>query len=164
MNINIFKICNVFILIFLCNIGINAQHNFTATGGEATGARGKVSYSVGQLVYKTHSSESASVAEGVQQPYEISVLTGDAEIISSKFNYTVFPNPTKGMITLKTDELNEADLMYKLLTNYGILIKNQKISETETNIDLKTLPPGTYILCVFESEVMVSNFKIILSY
>jgi len=79
-------------------------------------------------------------------------------------NCQVFPNPTKGKLTLKTDAFHDKDLTYKLLTNNGIQINHQKISSLETSIDLKTLPPGTYIMGVYEKDVMVAHFKIILSY
>ena len=56
--------------------GVQAQTSVNATGGDASGGGGSVSYSVGQVVYTTHTGTSGSVAEGVQQPYEISVVTG----------------------------------------------------------------------------------------
>ncbi len=164
MNIYFIKICNVLFITMLYLSGINAQQAFTASGGDAAGPGGSVSYSLGQLVYKTYFTESFSVAEGVQQPYEISVLTGIPEITSGQLNCQVFPNPTNGKITLKTEAFNDKDLTYKLLTNNGIQINHQKISDMDTSIDLRDLPPGTYILGVYEKDVMVAHFKIILSY
>lgn len=56
--------------------GLQAQTSVNATDGDVSGSGGSVSYSVGQVVYTTHTGTSGSVAEGVQQPYEISVVTG----------------------------------------------------------------------------------------
>lgn len=50
---------------------VQAQVNMTASGGNATGSLGTVSYSVGQVVYTTNIGAPGSVTQGVQQPYEI---------------------------------------------------------------------------------------------
>jgi hypothetical protein len=50
---------------------VQAQEYTTASGGNATGSGGTVTYSVGQVVYTTQTSAAGSVAQGVQQPYEI---------------------------------------------------------------------------------------------
>ena len=59
--------------------GLQAQTSVNATGGDASGSGGSVSYSVGQVVYTTNTGTSGSVAQGVQQPYEISVVTAIEE-------------------------------------------------------------------------------------
>jgi len=59
--------------------GLQAQESVTASGGNASGAGGTVSYSVGQVVYKTNTGSNGSEAQGVQQPYEISVIIGIEE-------------------------------------------------------------------------------------
>ena len=56
--------------------GLQAQQSPTATGGEATGTGGTASYSVGQVVYTTNTGTNGSMAQGVQQPYEISTTVG----------------------------------------------------------------------------------------
>ncbi len=42
---------------------ILAQQSTTASGGNATGSEGSVSYSVGQVFYHTHSAAAGSVAD-----------------------------------------------------------------------------------------------------
>ena len=59
--------------------GLQAQESVNATGGNAQGSGGSVSYSVGQLFYLIITGETGSVSEGVQQPYEISVVTAVVE-------------------------------------------------------------------------------------
>ncbi len=53
----------------------SAQEVIPASGGNATGSGGSVSYSAGQVFYSIITGETGSVAEGVRQPYEISVVT-----------------------------------------------------------------------------------------
>ncbi|MCF8297889.1 MAG: hypothetical protein K9J13_10125 [Saprospiraceae bacterium] len=91
-----------FTLIFSIPI-IQAQEVIPATGGNATGSGGSVSYTIGQIVYSTNSGTTGSVAEGVQQPYEISEATAIEEAKDISLNCTAFPNPTKDFLTLKID-------------------------------------------------------------
>ena len=78
MKLKRLKIC-VILLLGLGLTGLQAQESVNATGGNALGSGGSVSYSVGQLTYQTHVGTNGSVAEGVQQPFEISVVTGIKE-------------------------------------------------------------------------------------
>ena len=79
----------------LLGIGLTAkaQQANPAAGGDATGSGGSVAYSVGQIVYTTHTGTTGSVAQGVQQPYEISVVLGiENSLIDLDIN--AYPNPT----------------------------------------------------------------------
>jgi uncharacterized protein (TIGR02145 family) len=66
-----------FFIVFLLQFGLNAQTTINATGGEATGSNGQISFSVGEIVYTTMNNSSYSIAQGIQQPY------------IPPFNYTV---------------------------------------------------------------------------
>ena len=70
----------------------HGQTTATTSGGEASGSGGTATYTVGQVVYHTHSGTNGSVAEGVQQPYEISVVTGIEETAISLINISAYPN------------------------------------------------------------------------
>jgi hypothetical protein len=59
------KITLLFFLFAVCTI--RAQDALVASGGNASGTGGSVSYSIGQLFYTGNSSASGSVAAGVQQ-------------------------------------------------------------------------------------------------
>ena len=67
MRLKRLKICAV-LLLGLGLTGLQAQESVNATGGDASGSGGSVSYSVGQITYQTHTGINGSVAEGVQQP------------------------------------------------------------------------------------------------
>ena len=64
-----------FFLLGLGLTGLQAQTSVNTIGGNASGSGGSASYSVGQVVYQAHSGTNASIIEGVQQPYEILVVT-----------------------------------------------------------------------------------------
>ena len=59
-----------------------AQQAITATGGNASGSGGTVAYSVGQIIYATNTGTTGSVAQGVHQPYEISIVEVEDHQIS----------------------------------------------------------------------------------
>ena len=81
MNKNIL-ISNLVLLFIIVSNFLTAQEAITTSGGDASGSGGSVSYSVGQILYSTNTGANGSVAHGVQQPFEISVVIGIEEASS----------------------------------------------------------------------------------
>ena len=86
--------------------GLQAQEAIPATGGNGSGSGGSVSYTVGQIVYTTITGTNGSSAQGVQQPFEISVVTGIPEAKDISIEIIVYPNPAQDFIMLKIEKLN----------------------------------------------------------
>jgi len=137
---------------------INAQETVTAAGGEATGTGGTASYSVGQVVYTTNTGTNGSVAQGVQQPYEISVITGINET-AINLEMIVYPNPTKNYLTLKVED--NVNLSYQLYDLQGKVIEDKKVTADNTTIKMEALPKATYFLRVTDNNKTVKTFKVI---
>jgi hypothetical protein len=143
--------------------GLHAQENAVTTGGEATGAGGTASYSVGQVVYTTATGTNGSVAQGVQQPYEISVITGVKET-SINLEMNVYPNPTTNFLSLKVDastSLSNQQLSYQLIDLQGKVITNKKVTATNSTINVENLPKAIYFLNVTKNNQLVKTFKVI---
>jgi hypothetical protein len=138
--------------------GLHAQESPTATGGEATGAGGAASYSVGQVVYTTNTGTNGSVAQGVQQPFEISTTIGINET-SINLEMSIYPNPTTNYLTLKTDD--NSNLSYQLSDMQGKVIANKKVISNVTSISLEGQPTATYFLNVVKNNQIIKTFKII---
>ena len=138
--------------------GVQAQTSVNATGGDASGGGGSVSYSVGQVVYTTHTGTSGSVAEGVQQPYEISVVTGLEEAQSINLSVTAYPNPTTDYLTLRIDEFEISNLSFQLYDMNGKLLQNEKITGNQTSIVMSNLLPATYFVKVIQGNKEVKTF------
>jgi hypothetical protein len=138
--------------------GLQAQESLTASGGDATGAGGSSSYSVGQVVYTTNTGSNGSVAQGVQQPYEISVTTGVNET-TINLELSVYPNPTTDYLTLKVEKTE--GLSYQLYDLQGKVIASKTVNGTSTNISLEEQPTATYFLNVVNNTQVVKTFKII---
>lgn len=135
-----------------------AQENINAGGGNASGSGGTVSYSVGQVMYNTFTGTNGSVAEGVQQPYEISVVTGIEEAKDINLLLTAFPNPTDDYLTLEIQSIVQTQdfASQEVKTQYfaslydlnGKLLQKIPITNQQTRIDMNNLAPATYFLKV----------------
>ena len=141
--------------------GLQAQEAFTASGGEAVGSGGSVSYSVGQLVNTTNYGEDGSVAQGIQQPYEISIIVGLEEAKGIKLICTAYPNPTTDLLKLKVENYDLDDLSYFLFSMNGNLLESNKIREKETSISMIEYQRGTYFLKILSKEIETKTFAII---
>lgn len=147
------------ITFFVLGMGnLYAQQTPTSTGGNATGAGGTTSYSVGQVVFTTNTGANSSVTQGVQQPYEISTSVGINET-SINLELSVYPNPTTNYLTLKTEE--DSNLSYQLYDLQGKLIESKPINNTTTDISLKEQPNASYFLNVVKNNQLVKTFKVI---
>ena len=138
--------------------GLHAQESINGSGGEATGTGGTASYSVGQVVYTTATGTNGSVAQGVQQPFEISTTVGINET-TINLEMSVYPNPTTNYLTLKTDD--NANLNYQLVDLQGKVIENKKVIANSTTISMEALPKAIYFLNVTKDNQVVKTFKII---
>jgi len=142
--------------------GLQAQTAVPATGGNASGSGGTVSYSVGQVAYTTNTGGSnGSVAQGVQQPFEISVITGLEEAKGISLSLSAYPNPTTDFLNLKVENYDNTNLSYQLFDMNGKLLESKKITGNQTSIVMSNLVPATYFVKVTESNKEVKTFKII---
>lgn len=142
-------------------IKVTAQESVPATGGNFTTGEGSISYTVGQIVYTTNYSLTGSAAQGVQQPYEISIIKGFEETYAINLLISVYPNPITYFITLKIENWNNEKLFYQLYNLSGKLLENNKVTDSETIISMKKLLPATYLLKVTDNNKTVKTFKII---
>jgi hypothetical protein len=144
--------------------GLHAQQiheSIPATGGNASGNGGSVSYSVGQVMYQIHISTNGSVAQGVQQPYEISIVTAIEEAKGINLAVSAYPNPTCDNLTLSITEFDISILSYYLYDMQGKLLQSDMITGNKTSIVLSNLETGTYFVKVIQGNKEVKTFKVI---
>ena len=139
---------------------IYAQEGLNAAGGNCAGTEGSISFSVGQTVFTACESTSGSVVAGVQQPYEISVLSVAEG--TEKNNLTIYPNPTADCLYLKLASAEHLiNACFQLTDLTGKLLMSGKISSIDTHLNLGDMPPATYILTVSNNNKELKSFKII---
>ena len=155
------KILIVLLLVCFSQLMIRGQSTLPATGGNASGSGGSVSFTVGQMTYNTYSGTTGSVVQGVQQPYEISVVTAIEKTENITLGFKVHPNPTAGQITLTIILSDNANYRFRLYDLNGTLIQDKIIGSDETEIDMQNLSPAIYFLEVMQDNLQVKVFKII---
>jgi hypothetical protein len=149
-----------FLILFLGLTSLQAQETTPASGGDVSGSGGSISYTVGQLVYTTLTGTTGSAAQGVQQPFEIYVVTG-IENSSITLVCSVYPNPTNDFIILQVEGFNKNDLSYHLCDMNGKVFEIKTIESIETKINMSNYTPATYILKVTDNDKEVKIFKIV---
>lgn len=141
--------------------GLQAQTSVNTTGGNASGDGGSTSYSIGQVVYQTHTGTNGSVAEGVQQAYEISVVTAIEQAKNIDLTVTAYPNPVTDYLTLSISEFKLSGLSYQLFDMSGKLLLNEKITSSQTPIVMSQLGSASYLLVVKQENIRLKTFKIV---
>ena len=101
------------------------------------------------------------MAQGVQQPFEISIVTELEEAKDISLNFSAYPNPATDLLKLKIENNKTGNLTYLLYDISGKLLENKKMEESETNISMRTLSPSTYFLIIKDDNKEVKTFRII---
>jgi len=148
------------IIALICSVGLHAQETVPATGNDATGTGGSSSYTVGQVVCATNTGSNGSVAQGVQQPYEISTSVG-IEVTEINLELVAYPNPTNNSLTLNIGNYNNEKLTYQLYDMQGKLLDSKQAVNSCTTIGMKDLPTSTYLLNVLDNNSLIKTFRIV---
>lgn len=156
----------IYTLLLFSLLGLFAmgQSAIVPLGGDAQGSTGSVSYTVGQVVTQTaaNSNGSISVAEGVQQPYEIQTVgVNNYPMIS--LNALVYPNPTENMAQLELNgfELPADGLQANLFDSKGKLLQRIPVTGDITEFHIGQYATGTYYLELRHGEQHIKTFKVV---
>lgn len=157
------KITKLIAILLLCliTIGVFAQEAIPATGGNATGSGGSVSYTVGQVFYTIHIGSNGSTAQGIQHPFEISVIIGTVVTNDIILTCYAYPNPTSRFVMLAVENYRTKNMTYHLYDNSGKLLENKSVDGNETLIDMSNLIVASYILKVSVNNKVIKAFRII---
>jgi hypothetical protein len=148
-------------LIFLCVLQLSyAQETIPSTGGNASGTGGVSNYTVGQLVYTTNISTSGSVSQGVQQAFEFQTLSNPG-LLAAQLTAVTYPNPTTDFIVLKITDTTLKNLQYTLFDLNGKTIASKPIRTSSTEIAMKNLSVGMYLLKLTKKNKPLKTFKVI---
>lgn len=151
----------IFLITLCLSCGLAAQESVVSAGGNASDNMGSVNFSVGQAFYNTASAISGSVAEGAQQPYEISVLSVADE--AESMSISIYPNPATDYLYLALDSeaFSASDISFRLFDSNGRIVQNGKVVSQHTDINMTNLTPSTYFVAVSQGNKDIKVFKII---
>jgi hypothetical protein len=153
------KLTTCVVIILLVLGGLQAQQGLHTTGGDATGSGGSVSYSIGHVVYTTHSGTTGTMAQGVQHAYEILITTGIEETYIN-LEVSAYPNPTTDFLHLKIENNDYQKLSYQLYDLQGRLLQSDVLTNHLTTINMENLPGSTYFLSVSRNQKILKTFQI----
>lgn len=148
------------ILIFVGITSMHAQAALTAAGGNAVGDDGSVTYTIGQVFYRSIADAGGSVSPSVQQPV-LSFTVSTDDINDRDLSASIYPNPGKTIVTLSIQKANLENVSYQLFDVNGKLLRNQKVNYFQEEISLEHLSNGIYLLKVVDRNVAHKTFKII---
>ena len=152
---------SVVLLLGLGLTALQAQEALTTSGGNASGTGGTASYSIGQVVYTTNIGTNGTVAQGVQQPYEISVVTAIRNTEDINLKCLVYPNPTGGITKLVFESPDFENVRFRLFDINGALLQDKKVESNETEIYVGNLLSSVYFLKVYNNNIEIKVFKIV---
>ncbi len=139
---------------------LNTLNRGYASGGEATGAVGTISYSVGQVFYSYMEAGNSSISAGVQQASDqnsnLSLEDSQVEIIVS-----VYPNPVTDYAIISISDYQDKELMYHIYNLQGRLILMDVLNSDHTSIYTNDLSASTYFLKISENNQIIKTFKIV---
>jgi hypothetical protein len=160
---NMKKLCSL-IIILMSVTAVFAQYAIVPAGGDAQNANGSVSYTLGQVTTQTsaNSNGSISVAEGVQQPYEIQTVGVD-NYPQIALNAMVFPNPTENLAQLQLNgfEIPADGLQATLYDSKGKLLQSLSVTDDLTTFQIGQYATGTYYLELRDKKQVLKTFKVV---
>jgi hypothetical protein len=158
---HIMKIVCVLLICSFWTHTTSGQETIAATGQTASGSGGTATYTAGQLFFNVIKGTTGSLIQGVQQPYEVSVITSVENTEDITLECTVYPNPTSRIIRLVFKSLEDDNMMFRLYDMNGILLQDKKIEDKETDVPMDNLSPSVYFLKIIKNKAEVRVFKII---
>ncbi|MGB4776444.1 MAG: gliding motility-associated C-terminal domain-containing protein [Daejeonella sp.] len=108
----------VYALLACASVKLWAQQGVSASGGEATGAGGNVSYSVGQIDYSAVSSAGGSITEGLQQPRTALGVLSDINLSANPLFENQLAVSSAGVFSSVSNDPN-AIFTYSLVSGAG---------------------------------------------
>jgi hypothetical protein len=156
------------IILFKLSIGLTvpgfAQEAVVSAGGNTTGSNGSISFSVGQVFFHTNEGTEGTVSEGVQQPYEIFVITSAEHLSDISLQMSAFPNPVSHQLNLRIDnagDLSAGKLTYQLFDFQGRVLLIERVVDYQTPIDMSFFEPAVYFLNVLDGNQKIKTFKVV---
>ncbi len=138
-----------------------AQQGVVTTGGYVTNSNGSMSFSVGHIDGKPVSNDSVSMSPGTQIPIE--VLTSITNPDYTEFNFSIYPNPTSGILNIDIKSNSKPNYILKVIDLSGKLSLEKEISNTNSEVSLESLTKGNYTLILLDKSSLntINTTKII---
>lgn len=128
-------------------LNLYGQRNFVGGGGDMTSSSGSASYSIGQLFFEAEHNSTATILQGVQQPYEWYIVNTADLNDDATIHISIFPNPTSDFIFIEMESFQAGSkYSFNLYDAASRLLKSKLIEEEKTLLSLGNMASGIYFL------------------
>ncbi len=139
-----------------------AQQGVVSTGGDIPSAAGSVAFSIGQTAYQVIDGETGSVHQGVQQPYNFTIV--GIEDLREDIVIRLFPNPAQSSVyvqlTSPTPASNQEQMTARLFSFDGKLILEQTLKDDVNTIPIDQLNAALYLLQVWQGNKFIKSYSL----
>ncbi len=117
-NLSQVRIVVVTLLVLFFTYSVQAQESAHSAGGDGSSSIGSVAFSIGQVVYMTHSTVSGSEAQGVQQRYDLGAVSNLKAVVDNQTIEVSWEKPTDNVLEIAgyNLEISEDSLNYVLVS------------------------------------------------
>jgi len=151
-----------FVGVFFFTQQLQAQQATLSSGGNGTGTGGSFAYSIGQTVYTAQSNSATSLSKGVQQGFELFLITGLEDEDRFGLAATVFPNPTSNYLTVEIKNYSPDTAMEIFLFDVkGQQVLRQQVVDVQTQLQMEHLSAALYVLKLIQGNKLVKVVKVI---
>lgn len=146
-------LCSILFSYSIVSIG---QQSVVASGGDATGSSGSISYSVGQIAY-THS-PTGILNEGVQQPFEIFITSIDDSFY--QFQLNLYPNPTSRELIVEMKNYIDG-ISASIYDAEGRLIQEINLLSAVTSISVSDWAAASYFIRLTDKGGRSAGYQVV---
>jgi len=146
----------VFTLSILFSIGALAQQAIVASGGEAVGSGGSISFSIGQVSYSNDTD--GTIHEGVQQPYEMFTISVEESLM--ELELSLYPNPALQELNIEVPNF-KAGLTATIHDSKGQLLQRVPLTSSRTTVSVVHWAASTYLIHVGDESGNSANYKLV---
>ena len=160
------KISLIFVVIFFATFSFSQSINNELTsnaGNTGEDSNGNtLSWSVGEVLTQTYSSDNNKLTQGFHQGILTFVNINEKQELD--FTINIYPNPTTNILTIDISKLPDNEtLKVKILDINGKLI-NERMLDLSNTIDFRNYAKGTYLISIHNSKnEIIKTGKIIKS-
>ncbi len=149
------------IVLLLARGSLSAQTATVSAGGDDQNLTGSLNFTIGQTLYTTSSNSNEEIIQGIQIPYDISILVSTNDFVSNSIQLSIYPNPTEDFIKLEAnEEVFDDELYYELHNSKSIKLSSSAFSANQF-ISMRDLNSGVYLLTVRKNNQIIKTFKVI---
>lgn len=136
----------------LCCSSSYGQSSLNSSGGDAFSSQGSVAYSIGQVFVQISESPEISVSEGVQQPYEISLINTIFEEGVVEVNLIAYPNPTMSDLNIELQGWRHEKASFEVYDALGKKVSAGDFNQSTLSIDARLWSSGNYFLHIYSPD------------